>query len=58
MSGDNLTGLDLSGAKLAGADPPDRCGFGSATIRGATFEGATLTGVKGLDPSTIPRSAK
>jgi uncharacterized protein YjbI with pentapeptide repeats len=44
-----LSNTDFAGADLTNAD------FIGANVRNATFESATLTGVKGLDLSTISR---
>jgi uncharacterized protein YjbI with pentapeptide repeats len=54
LKGAHFNDADLSYADLAGADLTD-ADFTGANVRDATFESATLTGVKGLDLSTISR---
>jgi uncharacterized protein YjbI with pentapeptide repeats len=54
LKGAHFNGADLSHADFAGADLTD-ADFIDANVRDATFESAMLTGVKGLDLSTVAR---
>jgi uncharacterized protein YjbI with pentapeptide repeats len=57
LKGAHFNGADLSDADFAGADLTD-AEFTDANVRDATFESAALTGVKGLDLSTVVRRDK
>ena len=54
LSGTRFNGADLRNAEFDGADLTG-ADFTGANVQGATFESASLTGVKGLDLSSIPK---